>query len=462
MENKRDFKGKFLSVLENGKTFYAVLAAGVLVRVGVLIALAPTRFFSDAMAYHIFARRLAEGETFRPSWPPGLPLILAGSYALFGPDYIVGRFVMLGIYVVFAALLFLLAKRLSGTAAANLSVLIFSFYPLCVYYSLTPLTQLVAATLLIGVALATLSLSGKKRWSVAVVLGFLLGFLTLTRPSCTLVLLAVPAYFMFRRGYRLKAGVIFVIAILPVVLWCYSVYRVKDRVVFINTTNAANFFIGNNEYTPLYKTWYFSTHAKSDEAEKLVPEEYKALKKNIREYPFYERRGYYWKSAIRHIINKPHLFAIRTFSRIRVYFAFDIYMYAILSGPYKWSRVSALAVGAVDAVIYLLLLAGATISLFSLRRSFPGKGAIPILLGIPLTYSIPYFLAYSHPTYHFPIVPFLALLTVTLIINISKSSSEYSVYFQSLKRWQVFSIILALAFVLFIQVEWFIAMMGRF
>lgn len=462
MENRPGIKGKLLGILESGKTFYAVLLAGVLVRVSVLIALAPTRFFSDAMAYHAFARRLAYGENFRPAWPPGLPLLLAGPYVLFDPDRMVARFVMFGVYVVFAVLLFLLVKRLSGTAAANLSVFIFSFYPLCIYYSLTPLTQLVAATLLVGVALATLSLSGKKRWSVAVIVGFLLGFLALTRPSCTLVLLAVPAYFILRRGYRLKAVVIFVISIIPVVLWCYNVYRVKDRVVFINTTNAANFFMGNNEYTPLYKTWYFSTHAKGDETEKLVPEEYKALKKNIREYPFYERQGYYWKSSVRHIINKPHLFAIRTFSRIRVYFAFDIYTYAILSGPYKWSKIGAFAVGAVDAVIYLLLIVGATISLFSLRHLFPGKGTIPIILGIPLTYSVPYFLAYSHPTYHFPIVPFLTLLTATFIINIFKSGPEYSVYFRSLKRWQVFSLVIVLAFVLFIQVEWFIAMMGRF
>jgi 4-amino-4-deoxy-L-arabinose transferase-like glycosyltransferase len=462
MENKRDFKGKFLSVLENGKTFYAVLAAGVLVRVGVLIALAPTRLFSDAKAYHIFARRLAEGETFRPSWPPGLPLILAGPYALFGPDYIVARFVMLGIYVVFAALLFLLVKRLSGTATANFSVLIFTFYPLCVFYSLTTLTQLITAATLVGVAFLMLSLLNKNRWYIAVILGFALGFLTLTRASGALILLAVPAYFMLRKGYGIKAGAVFVIAILPVALWCYNVYRVADRVIFVNTANAKNFFVGNNEYAPLYKTWYFGSHDAKTDDEGLIPEGYIDIKDTIREYPEHERQFRYIEHSVRHIINNPHLFAIRTFNRIRVFFAFDTYLCAILLNRYDWPAAGAFIMCVLDAGIYVILLFGTAVFLFLVRPLFREKEASTILLGLPLLYALPYFLAFSHPTYHFPVVPFFAVFLSVFVVEFLKRRKGVISRIKTFSRFKLAVFAAAVLLLILIQVEWFIAMIGRF
>lgn len=462
MENKRDFKRKLLSVLENGKTFYAVLAVGVLVRIGFLIILVPTRFYSDAMAYHRFARKIVLGLSYRPTWPPGLPLVLAGPYALFDPDRFVARFVMLAIYVIFTVLLFLLVKRLSGTAAANLSALIFSFYPLCIYYSLTPLTQLVTAAVLVGVALVTLSLLEKNRWSVAIILGFLLGFLTLTRASGVLILLAVPAYFIFKKGYRLKAGAVFVIAILPIALWCYNVYRVTDRVIFINTANATNFFIGNNEFTPLYKTWYFGSHGVRNDNEGFTAEEFVETQKSIREYPKHERQLKYIDYSVRYIVKKPHLFAIRTFNRVRVFFAFDIYLCAILLKYYDWSKIGAFLICGLDFVIYLGLLFGSVFSLLLVRPLYKKKEVLAVLLGLPFLYAFPYFLAFSHPTYHFPIVPFFAVIFSILVVDFLGNRPGVISRLKASNRLNLVVFVAVIVFLVLIQVEWFVALVGWF
>jgi 4-amino-4-deoxy-L-arabinose transferase-like glycosyltransferase len=462
MPKRLDIKGTLLKVLGDGRTFYAVLVAGVLVRIGFLIILVPTRFYSDALAYHRFARKLAQGLPYGPTWPPGLPLILAGPYALFDPDRIVARFVMLAVYVIFAILLFRLVKRLSGTEAANLSVLIFSFYPLCIYYSLTPLTQLVIAALLVGTALATLSLLGKNRWSVAIILGFLLGVLTLVRASGILILLAVPAYFMFKKGYRLKAGAVLVIAMLPVVLWCYNVYRVTDRVIFINTANATNFFIGNNEFTPVYRTWYFGSHGVGNDKEGLTAEGFVEVQKSIREYPKHERQLKYVDYSIRYIVKKPHLFAIRTFSRIRVFFAFDIYLCAILLKYYGWSKIGAFLTCGMDVVIYLGLLFGSVFSLFLVRPLHDKKGALVVLLAFPFLYAFPYFLAFSHPTYHFPILPFLSVFFSILVADFLRNRQEVISRLKASSRLNSVVFVAVVVFLVLIQVEWFAASTGWF
>jgi hypothetical protein len=359
-----------------------------------------------------------------------------------------------------AVLLFLLVKRVSGTAAANLSALIFSFYPLCIYYSLTPLTQLVTAALLVGVALAMFYLLGKNRWPVAVALGFLLGFLTLTRASCTLILLAVPAYFILRKGYRLKAGVVFVIAILPVVLWCYSVYRVTDRVVFVNTANAKNFFIGNNEYTPLYKTWYFGSHNARIDDEGLIAEGYLNTERTIRDYPKYERQSRYIEYSVRYIMNAPHLFALRTFNRVRVFFAFDTYLCIVLYRFYNWSQTSAFLSCAFDLLIYLILLLSTVVSLFFVRPLFREKGASKVLLGIPLLYALPYFSAFSHPTYHFPVVPFLSVFFSVFVVDLIKRRETVISRMKTSGRIKLAIFGVAVVFLILIQVEWFIAIIG--
>jgi 4-amino-4-deoxy-L-arabinose transferase-like glycosyltransferase len=462
MPKRLDIKGTLLKVLGNSRTFYAVLVAGVLVRIGFLIILVPTSFYSDAMAYHSFARKLVRGLPYRASWPPGLPLLLAGPYALFDPDRIVARFVMLAVYVIFTVLLFLFVKRLSGTEVANLSVLIFSFYPLCIYYSLTPLTQLVIAAVLVGTALATLSLLGKNRWSVAIILGFLLGVLTLVRASGTLILLAVPTYFIFKKGYRLKAGAVLLIAILPVVLWCYNVYRATDRVVFINTANATNFFIGNNEFTPVYRTWYFGSHGVGNDKEGLTAEGFAEAQKSIREYPKHERQLKYIDYSIRYIIKKPHLFAIRTFSRIRVFFGFDIYLCAILLKYYGWSKIGAFLTCGMDAVIYLGLLFGSVFSLFLVRPLYDKKEASVVLLGFPFLYAFPYFLAFSHPTYHFPILPFLSVFFSILVADFLRNRPGIVVRVKASSRLNLVIFVVVIVFLVLIQIEWFLSLAGCF
>jgi hypothetical protein len=105
---------------------------------------------------------------------------------------------------------------------------------------------------------------------------------------------------------------------------------------------------------------------------------------------------------------------VRTFSRIRVYFAFDSYSGSLLLNRYFASRTLAFAAIAVDCGLYLLVTLSAIFFLFTVSRNSERFWPTVTVLVVLAVYAAPYFISVSHPIYHYPIVPLMGVLAAGL------------------------------------------------
>jgi 4-amino-4-deoxy-L-arabinose transferase-like glycosyltransferase len=171
-----------------------ITGVGLLIRVLVLAMLVHKPLISDAYCYYAMGLRLFSHRTFSPFWPPGLPYYLSFFFYVFGASEVVARASMLLIYLLFSALLFLLTREMSSVKVANLVVMIFAFFPTCVFYSVETYTQLPTATCLIAVVYLALLIVRRPHWIYYFLLGLSLGALILTRASNALFLVLAPFY----------------------------------------------------------------------------------------------------------------------------------------------------------------------------------------------------------------------------------------------------------------------------
>lgn len=422
-----------------------VIAFGVMLRVVVVLLLADYPLMSDAFYYYEMALQLMSGEVFGPFWPPGVPYYLTVFYSLFGQSEVVARVAMILFYVVSSAGLYLFISEVISRRAALVAVLIFTIYPNYLFHSVAPLTQLPVATYLIWVAYLTHLLVRRWVWWQAVLLGVIFGVMILTRAGSISVLPVVLLYIGWRNRRIWPLAVPIVVVGLVITPYLVRVYRIDNHFIFVNYANSLNLFYGNNPDTPLYRTWLFGSDVDA-RPESLNFRNWQIVNQN----PPYRQDTLYRQDAITHIMDRPDLFAVRTLSRLRAFWGFDMYTGARLIEEGITGTVLGLMVLAVDAAFYVSLMAAAVV--FLMLRRWQG---VPVLLILAMTfaYAAPYFVAFSHATYHFPVVPLLAVFSVGLL---EKADLRLVV------RQQRRAIGLALAVFAVIQLEWGLVMMGEF
>lgn len=408
---------------------------------------------SDAASYHAMAVQLVRGDTFVAILPPGLPAYLALTYKLFGIHELIGRVAMLPLYVTLSLLIYALTRRFADGAAANLAVLLFAVYPDFVYVSVTPYTQLPVAVCLAAIVL--LAIQGREHptvWRLAA-LGLVLGWVTLIRPS-SIVLVAVIPGILLLTTKRARAAIIpVVLAALLIASWLYKADRMAGQFIMINTANALNFYLGNNPYTPLYRTWWFGSHSRVSDG---VPAAFSAEVRRIRALAPAAQDRTFQRLTLTYIGERPDLFALRTANRVRAYFAFDIFAGAELAQGYDRDKLLGYLLIAADAICYLLVMAPAVIYLFNRRRFGGDSGQILVILTVAIAYAVPYWLSFSHPTYHLPIMPLLGVFAAVVPARLAggspaAASNEPATGVQAELRRSTW---IGLAMLAYIQVEW--------
>ncbi|GAB4508830.1 MAG: hypothetical protein OHK0046_02450 [Anaerolineae bacterium] len=436
MENRRD------STLSS-RAIITILALGIILRLLALFALAEAPLDSDALAYHKTAVSILSGEGVDPFWPPGLPLYLSVIYAIFGISEMVGRAAMIVFYVLMSAGLYWLARDLLNVRAANLIVLVFTLFPTYIYHAVTPLTHLPVTALLVLSIYAAYRLSRQSRPAFMLVLGLALGLMILTRAGAMTLLAFIPLYLLIRTRRLLPVIVPALIALLIVGAYLLHLYQRDNHFIFINYANSFNLFVGNNPDTPLYRTWLFASDVQAR------TDQFNLTNWYIINTPPYEQDQLYREEAIAHIIDRPDLFAVRTLSRMRAYFGFDTFTGARLIEEGITGTEGGLLVIALDAGFYMVIMGLALVYLF-MRPTAPLP--VPLLVGAALVYALPYFIAFSHATYHFPTTPLFALLAVGAL-------AERDLWPQVRERRAFWLVVVIFAV---IQVEWAIELIGEF
>jgi 4-amino-4-deoxy-L-arabinose transferase-like glycosyltransferase len=383
------------------------LSLALLLRLAFLFVTAGSPLRSDPLEYYSMARQLMAGLPFEPYWPPGLPLFLSPFLALFGTSMLVARVAMLVPYLAFAWLLHRMLASWGSRRAANLSLFVFAVFPNFILHSLTPLTQLPVAFLLLAATWLGLRVLRSPAMGPGLLWGIVLGVLPLFRPAAAPLVLVLPAlvYLKSRRPGVPLLSIAVAAAILGV--WLIKAHDLSGRFVAINSANARNHYLGNNEWTPLYRTWWFGSHRQEEEG---VPTAFIERRDELEALPPEVREGAYRAEAWSHIKSHPGLFVLRSVNRCCAFFAFDTFTgsylrrHSTLQSPLLLGGLLAL-----DAVLSVALLGFGWLGLVSLR----GRGDLGQLSGtawlVGGLYALPYFFSFSHPTYHFPILPLVAI-----------------------------------------------------
>jgi 4-amino-4-deoxy-L-arabinose transferase-like glycosyltransferase len=216
----------------------------------------------DAAAYAAIARNLDEGRGFTlgseatqpaSNYSPGLPLFVAGIYAITGGVHErTARLVLALLGTLTILFTYLIGRRLSGPGAGLIGAAAIAIYPALLEYQGMLMGEPLAAALLSGGTLAALwaagpAVSARERWLLP---GALFGALALVRPEYLGVALVVSLVVLAknwrgdRRGALIKAAVLLVGVAIVVVPWTVRNAIALDRFVPISTGGGQVLFAG--------------------------------------------------------------------------------------------------------------------------------------------------------------------------------------------------------------------------
>ena len=350
-------------------------------------------------------------------WPPGNAFALAGVFALTGPSVLAARLLMIALGVCGVVLTSLLARRLVAKPARTEAIAgwIGALYMPAVLLAGQTYAQHLAAACLLAFAWFGLRAVDRASLVDASLAGLAFAIGCLTRPSMLsvapvlLVLWALRMRHMKREGApRLRlvgSAAAFLVVAAAMVLPVQAHNRAAGAGFTISTNNERNFFLGNNPYTPNYKTSHLGQRALTE----LDPE--------TREYlrGFYERpdaRDAMQHAAVDFVVHHPGVTAYRTFNRATSFWGFDYLGSRIIQDERAWGKMALLVMLSFEAGAYLLVMVLALAGIFALRTEADARARI-WLIALALAYELPYVLAFSGGTYHFPVVgllvPFAAM-----------------------------------------------------
>ncbi|MEY3442194.1 MAG: hypothetical protein RLZZ519_475 [Bacteroidota bacterium] len=424
-----------------------LLAVGL--RLALLGFLAEDPLVGDSLQYQLVAQNLIHHGQIDTYWPPGMPLFLAGIMKVFGESTIWLRLAMLPWFLWLCQRFYGLAYRMHSRPAANLGLLLLALFPAMIHQSVEPLSYLPAAALLLAIFDLVQRYLDKRRRGQLLRMGICLGLLILFRPSAALFLLALPALILIRRKKFLPGFTLTFATLLIVGGWIFVASRDSGRFIPVNEANSRNLYLGNNAWTPEYKTWYFGSHWTGDPS---LPLGFRQELDSLDRLPADVRSRAFGRMAMRDMTRNPAGFLWRTGSRIRTLLAFDSFAGTRLLKDSSISPIVGYAVLAMDGLVYVTILLMSVAFLFSVaRRELPGRD-IALTSGFLLTYALPYLISFSHPTYHLPMVPLMLLYASIWGSVCLRGEYNWSAW---RRRWHAWLVLLLL---IGIQVEWAIRM----
>ena len=236
----------------------ATIAIGAALRIAWVMAF-PSPFVSDAWDYSQLGAQLARGEAYHSTggyaeWPPGLPLVLAVHFLVFGVGHAAVAVANLLLFAGALLTAFALALRLAGEAAARLATLLLALWPNLVALSGVPSKEMVLAFLLPLLLLVYLQAGEAgtpgRRAALGLAAGAVLGYSTLTQPGVMLIVAIFPIFELLRRTPLLKiAGrTALLVAGMAVVIapWTMRNQRVFHQFVLVSTNGGSVFYRANN------------------------------------------------------------------------------------------------------------------------------------------------------------------------------------------------------------------------
>jgi 4-amino-4-deoxy-L-arabinose transferase-like glycosyltransferase len=399
----------------------ALIGAALLVRTIVAFGVfGQMPILSDARGYSDQAVRIVHGNTHHPYyWPPGTSYLLAAGYWLFGVHTWVARALMISVSVLSVVTTTLVARHLlRDVRAALLAGWILALYPGMIMQSAQPFSFDFTLLCVNLTALFALRAWEGRRLVDYAAAGLALGVAALARPATLSLLLAlgVLAAVIVRRrraaGERTDLGRVAAGAAVLIVVAAAAIApavahnAVNHEGPTISVNNELNVWIGNNPYTPNYRTDYLGQHDLSD----FPPSE----RRYLRHYrygpdPTRAQRSEALNEAERFAGDHPAVTALRTANRVRGFWGFDYTISNLVRT--SWGKgYKAEGVGLVfEAGGYFVLALLVIVALLFARDVFR-PGALWFLIALIAAFQLPHALVYGAGRWHYPLLGLLAVL----------------------------------------------------
>jgi 4-amino-4-deoxy-L-arabinose transferase-like glycosyltransferase len=371
---------------------------------------------SDARDYFELGAQLASGDKVGAFyWPPGESLVLAAGFAVLGPTVWAARAVTIATSVATVALVVLVAAELAGRQAARAAGWIAALYAPSVLLCGQTYAQHVAALALVALAYFGLRAIRENAVWLYAAAGGALGLGCLARPSAISV---IPVFAVASVATRAAPGarqrrLLGAVCAAGIALACVVPVLVHDARAgagwTLSTNNERNLFLGNNPYTPDYKTSHLGQRSMDD----LAPDARAYLAS------FYARpdaRAAMQREAFRYMATHPARTALRTANRTTSFWGFDYLASREIQSWLGLSASATLPLLAIEAGSYLVVAVLALLALTALPRA-GDRGWRFWLLALSLAYEAPYALAFSGGTYHFPVTPLLIPLAAVAFVH---------------------------------------------
>lgn len=236
-----------------GRAWLAVLAVALALRLAVVAVSPPRIFMPDGIAYEAIGRGLHEGRGYglQTQRAPGYPTLVAGVYALLGPDLTRLRVAEAVLGTATVGVVGAAGAALFGGPAGLVAAALAAIHPVM---ALLPVTQYSENLLLLLVALAFAAAfaawrrGGLWRWALT---GLAYGLALLVRPNLVSMapgLVLGLAFALRRQGRPWLAPVLVtgLAAALVLAPWVVRCHRLHDRWFFVSTGGGASFWLGNN------------------------------------------------------------------------------------------------------------------------------------------------------------------------------------------------------------------------
>lgn len=239
-----------------------VFIAALVMRIPVALWLPQQVVWPDGNRYERVALNLLEGEGFgdlienRRSVPT-LPLLIAGTYSVFGQSYLALRIVSAFLGALSCVVAFLLGRQLFGVTVGVIAGLVLAFYPHLVYLSaLFEYPQTLGILFLLTFLLSLYRFADNRKLSTLFLSSVALGLTILTLPT---LLLFVPIFGLLalKRDASLRRNLSYALVAaaglaITVGSWTLRNYVAYDHVVVVNAASGANFWAANND---AYASW---------------------------------------------------------------------------------------------------------------------------------------------------------------------------------------------------------------
>ena len=386
--------------IEN-KTILFILFIAFLLRL-VWALFIPVDPVSDSIMYHEFAKVISDtGRYAFPEgnltayWPVGTPALYGGLYKIFGQNYdvIVAANIIVGLLTTY--LIYLITLRWFNQKTAVIASLLYAIWPSQIQF-----TTVLASELLFNLFM----LSGMYFWLKATEKGakmIIIGSIffaaaAYVRPIALLLpFILISISFLNKVDLKkaiLDAAIASIVMAILIAPWAYRNYNLFGEPVLISTNGGPVFWMGNNpeskgEYMPLPDIKFKSE---------------------------VERAKYLKQAAIDHIKAEPIIFLKRMTKRLIDYYRSE-------NIGIVWNINGIKQMDAESAVLSLKLLSSGywmmilLLAIYGLLRLFKQQGIWQTLTITPIFALLGYFtvlhvIIASGDRYHFPIIPFLAML----------------------------------------------------